>query len=190
VNLNSIVQQLQAQQQANSSGVTANAVSAKTTAASTSSSSSAADDSNTTITADDFITLLVTELQNQDPTADTDPNSYVNQLINVNSLQQLISINQGVGSLETGLSTSTDVLAAIDENVSALDPSSTSSSAAASAVPSASNTNAIAHATSSAQLANAQAGYSAFAATPAAQGQSSSAPVVPSEWRTKTNALP
>jgi len=47
-----------------------------------------------TISANDFLTLLVTEMQNQDPTANTDPNEYVNQLVNVNSLEQLISINQ------------------------------------------------------------------------------------------------
>jgi flagellar basal-body rod modification protein FlgD len=47
-----------------------------------------------TITANDFLTLLVTELKNQDPTANTDPNQYVNQLVQVNSLEQLISINQ------------------------------------------------------------------------------------------------
>ncbi len=34
-----------------------------------------------TITANDFLTLLVTEMQNQDPTADTDPNEYINQLV-------------------------------------------------------------------------------------------------------------
>jgi flagellar basal-body rod modification protein FlgD len=65
----------------------------------------AADSSNTTptgstaagaatVTANDFLTLLVTELKNQDPTANTDPNAYVNQLVQVNSLQQLIQINQ------------------------------------------------------------------------------------------------
>lgn len=47
-----------------------------------------------TITANDFLTLLVTEMKNQDPTANTDPNEYINQLVQVNSLQQLISINQ------------------------------------------------------------------------------------------------
>src|SRR5215469_6004997 len=46
------------------------------------------------ITANDFLTLLVTEMKNQDPTAQTDPNEYINQLVNVNSLQQLISINE------------------------------------------------------------------------------------------------
>ncbi len=59
-----------------------------------------------TISANDFLTLLVTEMQNQDPTADTDPNEYINQLVQVNSLEQLIDINQtlsgDVGSASTG----------------------------------------------------------------------------------------
>jgi len=50
--------------------------------------------SGSTITANDFLTLLVTEMQNQDPTAQTDPNEYINQLVQVNSLEQLIQINQ------------------------------------------------------------------------------------------------
>lgn len=50
--------------------------------------------SSATISANDFLTLLVSEMRNQDPTAATDPNEYINQLVNVNSLQQLISINQ------------------------------------------------------------------------------------------------
>ena len=62
-------------------------------AAASSSSSSSTSDAGT-ISANDFLTLLVTEMQNQDPTATTDPNEYINQLVNVNSLQQLISINQ------------------------------------------------------------------------------------------------
>jgi flagellar basal-body rod modification protein FlgD len=37
-------------------------------------------------------------MQNQDPTADTDPNEYINQLVNVNSLEQLIDINQTLSS--------------------------------------------------------------------------------------------
>jgi flagellar basal-body rod modification protein FlgD len=56
-------------------------------------SSSSGDDS-ATISANDFLSLLVTEMQNQDPTANTDPNEYINQLVQVNSLEQLISINQ------------------------------------------------------------------------------------------------
>lgn len=53
-----------------------------------------ANENSATISANDFLTLLVTEMKNQDPTADTDPNEYINQLVQVNSLEQLISINQ------------------------------------------------------------------------------------------------
>jgi flagellar basal-body rod modification protein FlgD len=68
----------------------------------TSGSSSASSDS-ATISANDFLTLLVTEMQNQDPTADTDPNEYIDQLVEVNSLEQLIDINQ---TLSTDLGSS------------------------------------------------------------------------------------
>ena len=51
-----------------------------------------------TISANDFLTLLVTEMKNQDPTAQTDPNQYVNQLVQVNSLEQLIEINENLTS--------------------------------------------------------------------------------------------
>lgn len=49
-----------------------------------------------TITSSDFLVLLVTELKNQDPTQPTDPNAYIQQLVGVNSLQQLISINKNL----------------------------------------------------------------------------------------------
>ena len=48
------------------------------------------------ISSNDFLTLLVTEMKNQDPTQPTDPNAYIQQLVGVNSLQQLISINQAL----------------------------------------------------------------------------------------------
>jgi flagellar hook assembly protein FlgD len=73
-----------------------------TTTPTTTSSSSAAGSSD--ITSNDFLTLLVSELKNQDPTQPTDPNQYITQLAQVNSLQQLISINQGIGTLDTAIS--------------------------------------------------------------------------------------
>ncbi len=73
----------------------------------TSSSSDSSSDS-ATISANDFLTLLVTEMQNQDPTADTDPNEYINQLVQVNSLEQLIDINQTLGTALGSTSTSSD----------------------------------------------------------------------------------
>lgn len=67
------------------------------------SSSANSGDVGSNISANDFLTLLVTEMQNQDPTANTDPNEYINQLVQVNSLEQLISINQ---TLSTDLGSS------------------------------------------------------------------------------------
>lgn len=78
-------------------------VTAKAAAASGSAGSAAASASSTggsTITSADFLTLLVSELKNQDPTQPTDPNAYITQLVGVNSLQQLISINQGLTTIE------------------------------------------------------------------------------------------
>jgi flagellar basal-body rod modification protein FlgD len=65
-------------------------------AATSSPSPGSSDGSN--ISGNDFLSLLVTEMQNQDPTANTDPNEYINQLVQVNSLEQLISINQTLSS--------------------------------------------------------------------------------------------
>ncbi len=61
-----------------------------------------------TISANDFLTLLVTEMQNQDPTANTDPNEYINQLVQVNSLEQLIDINQTLSGDVSNAATSSD----------------------------------------------------------------------------------
>jgi len=66
------------------------------------SDSGTASTQSATISANDFLTLLVTEMKNQDPTAQTDPNEYINQLVQVNSLEQLIQINQ---NLSTALGT-------------------------------------------------------------------------------------
>lgn len=63
------------------------------------------------ITSNDFLTLLVTEMKNQDPTQPTDPNAYIQQLVGVNSLQQLIAINKELGTATSGSSaTTTDPL--------------------------------------------------------------------------------
>lgn len=69
-------------------------VSTQATSGSSAGQTGSADGNTATIAANDFLTLLVTEMKNQDPTASTDPNEYVNQLVQVNSLQQLISINE------------------------------------------------------------------------------------------------
>ncbi|MEZ2345948.1 flagellar hook capping FlgD N-terminal domain-containing protein [Terriglobus sp. RCC_193] len=70
-----------------------------------SSNSDSSTTDGTTITSTDFLTLLVTQLKNQDPTQPSDPTEYVSQLVGVNSLQQLIDVNKQLTSL--GGSTST-----------------------------------------------------------------------------------
>jgi flagellar basal-body rod modification protein FlgD len=62
------------------------------------STSGSSTDDGSTVSANDFLTLLVTEMKNQDPTANTDPNEYINQLVQVNSLEQLININQNLST--------------------------------------------------------------------------------------------
>ncbi len=55
--------------------------------------------SQSTLGSSDFLTLLVSELKNQDPTQPTDPTQYITQLAQVNSLEQLIDINTQLTSL-------------------------------------------------------------------------------------------
>jgi flagellar basal-body rod modification protein FlgD len=101
--------------------------SAKPMASSAADSSGDASSAGATITANDFLTLLVTEMQNQDPTADTDPNEYINQLVNVNSLEQLISINQTLSTAypsTSSTSTTSSSVAPTQAHVAA-QPSST-----------------------------------------------------------------
>lgn len=95
------------QQIANSASSVASSLSRPRTSSTQSSSAASSTDSSSasttgsTITANDFLTLLVAEMKNQDPTQPTDPNAYISQMVNVNSLQQLIGINQGVTALDT-----------------------------------------------------------------------------------------
>jgi len=77
---------------ASAKAMTANASTTNTTGTGSSSGSTSSTDDSDDITSSDFLQLLVSELQ--DPTQPTDPDAYVQQLVGVNSLQQLISINQ------------------------------------------------------------------------------------------------
>ena len=58
------------------------------------------------LTGDSFITLLVAQLQGQDPLNPMDPTQFVTQLVQFNQLEQLIQINQALkpsaGSATTG----------------------------------------------------------------------------------------
>jgi flagellar basal-body rod modification protein FlgD len=85
---------------------TKNAVSAKattgTTGSSGASSTTSASSSSDTSIGSTFLSLLSTELQNQDPTAPVDSTAMVGQMISLNQLDQLISINQAITGNNTG----------------------------------------------------------------------------------------
>ncbi len=53
-----------------------------------------------------FLNLLTQELQNQDPTAPMDSTAMVGQMISLNSLSQLVSINQTLGNATGSASSS------------------------------------------------------------------------------------
>ncbi|HZP00941.1 MAG TPA: flagellar hook capping FlgD N-terminal domain-containing protein [Terriglobia bacterium] len=55
------------------------------------------------LSGDAFLTLLVEQLKNQDPTQPTDPTQFVSQLVQFNQLEQLIQIRQLIqGTTTTG----------------------------------------------------------------------------------------
>lgn len=77
---------------------------------SSSSSSSSSSAANTDPLANEstFLTLLVSQLQNQDPTAPMDSNQFVSQLTSYSQLEQLIGIHSDTTTLAgTSASTST-----------------------------------------------------------------------------------
>ncbi len=106
----------------------ANAVKTLATSAPTSGSGTANPANQATITANDFLTLLVTEIQNQDPTSQTDPMQYITQLVGVNSLEQLVQINQ---TLTGATGTSTPAAPAASSPAAASKSAAGTSSAAA-----------------------------------------------------------
>ncbi len=55
-----------------------------------------------TVTQDDFLKLLITQLQNQDPLKPMDNQEFAAQLAQFNSLGQLIEINDKLGGLQNG----------------------------------------------------------------------------------------
>ncbi len=55
------------------------------------------------VSTSEFLKLLVTQLQNQDPLDPMDNSQFLTQLATFSSMEQLISINQGVTSLADAL---------------------------------------------------------------------------------------
>jgi len=84
----------------NVNGIASNLAAA--TAPGTQASTQVANGTNNT-----FLTLLVTELKSQDPTAPMDANQMVAQMLSMNQLNQLISINQTLQNAFGTISTPT-----------------------------------------------------------------------------------
>jgi flagellar basal-body rod modification protein FlgD len=55
--------------------------------------------STTDVTTNEFLKLLVTQMQNQDPMDPMDNSQFLTQLASFSSMEQLISINQGVSTI-------------------------------------------------------------------------------------------
>lgn len=68
-----------------------------------------------------FLNLLITELQNQDPTSPVDPTAMVGQMVSLNQLDQLIAINQTLQNMSpsgSGSSTGQSSATTAETNVS------------------------------------------------------------------------
>ncbi len=71
------------------------------TAASNSSSNTNAAAQSATVNYNQFLQLLVAELQNQDPTSPTDPTQYMSQLASFSSVEQQIQTNSKLDTMLT-----------------------------------------------------------------------------------------
>jgi flagellar basal-body rod modification protein FlgD len=80
--------------------MTVSAVSSALPLSSTASSSSSNSSSSTpTVDYTQFLQLLVAELQNQDPTAPTDPTQYMSQLASFSTVEQQVQTNSTLDAL-------------------------------------------------------------------------------------------
>ena len=50
-----------------------------------------------------FLTLLVAQLQNQDPLNPQDPSQFLSQLASINSVEQLVQVNQTLTAIQSNL---------------------------------------------------------------------------------------
>jgi flagellar basal-body rod modification protein FlgD len=118
-------------------------------------------------------------MKNQDPTADTDPNEYINQLVNVNSLEQLIQISQTL-TTDLGSTTASSSGAATTGASTSAVSSLTGAGASAQAQPSSSGTSTtLPGALSAAAAKLAPGNLGVPAANPAAQSVAQSLSVRP-----------
>ncbi len=115
----------------------AKAQAAAASGASSTSGSTSASGTDATSVSSTFLNLLVKELQNQDPTAPMDSTAMVGQMISLNQLDQLISINSALTPATTAANASTTAPQVANPAVSSTTPSSAAVIAANAAMLSA-----------------------------------------------------
>ena len=79
------------------------AVGASSNSAATAAASAASGASNDTLTQSDFLQLMVTQMQNQDPTSPTDPSQFLGQLAQMSEVSSLQNMQSTLASLSTSL---------------------------------------------------------------------------------------
>ena len=65
--------------------------------------------SGQTLGKDDFLKLLVAQMENQDPLNPTDPTEFTSQLSQFSSLEQLYNVNKNLNSMQAGIESSTEM---------------------------------------------------------------------------------
>jgi flagellar basal-body rod modification protein FlgD len=88
---------------------------AATTPAATAANSSAATSNPDDVSMDEFLQLLVAEIQNQDPTNPMDGTAFLTQLAQFQQVEQGLALNQDVASILTD----TNTLAGADSGTTA-----------------------------------------------------------------------
>jgi flagellar basal-body rod modification protein FlgD len=78
-------------------------ISSATSAVSTAASSTSSTSSSSSFSADDFLSLLVEQLQNQDPLNPTDTSEIMSQMVSFASYQQEAEANTTLGEMSTTL---------------------------------------------------------------------------------------
>ncbi len=74
------------------------------TSAASSGSTTSTTSSNTNLTSTQFLELLTTQLQNQNPLNPTDPNQFTQQMVEYGSLSQQIDTNAKLDTLSSTMS--------------------------------------------------------------------------------------
>ena len=83
--------------------VSAESLSMPTSATSAAGAAAASSSSNDTLTQSDFLQLMVTQMQNQDPTSPADPSQFLGQLAQMSEVSSLANMQTSLSSLSSSL---------------------------------------------------------------------------------------